>query len=104
MMTREKGKIGQLMYIFLSVFPRMHAQSVHLFATPWTVAHQTFLSMDFPGKNTGVGCYLFLQWIFPTQGSNEPPALASRFFTIDPLLVQFSSAQFLSLVRFFATP
>ena len=25
---------------------------------------------DFPGKNTGIGCHLFLQWIFPTQGSN----------------------------------
>ena len=23
-----------------------------------------------PGKNTGVGCHSFLQWIFPTQGSN----------------------------------
>ena len=25
---------------------------------------------DFPGKNTGVGCYTLLQGIFPTQGSN----------------------------------
>ena len=25
---------------------------------------------DFPGKNTGVGCYFLLQGIFPTQGSN----------------------------------
>ena len=25
---------------------------------------------DFPGKNTGVGCYLLLQGIFLTQGSN----------------------------------
>ena len=25
---------------------------------------------DFLGKNTGVGCYAFLQGIFPTQGSN----------------------------------
>ena len=25
---------------------------------------------DFPGKNTGVGCHLLLQWIFPTVGSN----------------------------------
>ena len=27
-------------------------------------------SMDFPGKNTGVGCHFLLQGIFPTQGSN----------------------------------
>ena len=25
---------------------------------------------DFPDKNTGVGCYILLQGIFPTQGSN----------------------------------
>ena len=25
---------------------------------------------DSPGKNTGVGCHLLLQGIFPTQGSN----------------------------------
>ena len=25
---------------------------------------------DFPGKNTGVGCYFLLQGTFPTQGSN----------------------------------
>ena len=25
---------------------------------------------DFPGKNTGVGCYFLLQEIFPTQGLN----------------------------------
>ena len=25
---------------------------------------------DFPGKNTGVGCYFLLQGIFPTQGLN----------------------------------
>ena len=26
--------------------------------------------MDFPGKNTGVGCQFLLQGIFPTQGLN----------------------------------
>ena len=26
---------------------------------------------DSPGKNTGVGCYFFLQGIFPTQESNQ---------------------------------
>ena len=34
---------------------------VQLFATPWTVAHQAPLSMNFPGKNTGVGCHFLLQ-------------------------------------------
>ena len=41
---------------------------------------------DFPGKNTGVGCYFLLQGIFPTPGLNrcllhpftvEPPSLFS---------------------------
>ena len=26
--------------------------------------------LDFPGKNTGVGCHFVLQGIFPTQGLN----------------------------------
>ena len=42
----------------------VHAQSLscaQLFAAPWTVAHQASLSMNFPGKNTGVGCH-FLLW------------------------------------------
>ena len=40
-------------------------------ATPWTVAHQTLRSWDFPGKNTGVGCPFLFQWTFLTQGSNS---------------------------------
>ena len=40
------------------------------FVTPWTIAHQALLSMDNPGKNTGVGCHFLLQGIFLTQGSN----------------------------------
>ena len=40
---------------------------VQIFAIPWTVACQALLSMDFPGKNTGVGCHSLLQGIFPTQ-------------------------------------
>ena len=31
------------------------------FVTPWTVACQAPLSMDSPGKNTGVGCHSLLQ-------------------------------------------
>ena len=43
---------------------------VQLFVTLWTVAHQALLSMDSPGKITGVGCRALLQGIFPTQGWN----------------------------------
>ena len=34
------------------------------------MAHHTPLSMDFPGKNTEVGCHFLLWGIFLTQGSN----------------------------------
>ena len=44
------------------LIPRAHSLShVQLFSTPWTVAHQAHLSMEFPGKNTGVGCHFLLQ-------------------------------------------
>ena len=39
---------------------------IRFFATPWTIACQAPLSMDSPGKNTGVGCHFLLQGIFPT--------------------------------------
>ena len=45
---------------------------VRLFVTPWTVACQAPLSMEFsPGKNTGMGCHFLLQGIFLTQGLNS---------------------------------
>ena len=50
--------------------------SVRLFVTPWTVAHQAPLSMEFSSKKTGVGCYFLLQGLFLTQGSN--PGLPHR--------------------------
>ena len=34
---------------------------VWLLATPWTAAYQAPLSMDFPGKSTGVGCHCLLR-------------------------------------------
>ena len=49
----------------------VYALSHWLFATLWTVPRQAPLSMDSPGKNTGVGCHALLQEIFLTQGSNR---------------------------------
>ena len=48
------------------------------FVTPWTIAHQALLSMDFPGNNTRVGCHFLLQGIFPTQESNLHLLLARQ--------------------------
>ena len=44
-----------------------HFSCVQLFLTPWTVACQVPLSVDSPGKNTGMGCHpplwgIFLTW------------------------------------------
>ena len=47
-----------------------HFSQVWFFATLLTVAHQAPLSMDSPGKSTGVAYHALLQWIFQTQGSN----------------------------------
>ena len=49
----------------------VHAQSCPTLCDPWTVARQPPLSMEFPRKDTGVGCHFLLQGIFPTQGWNS---------------------------------
>ena len=41
--------------------------------------------MDFPVKNSGLGCYFLLQGIFPTQGLNLCLLHCGRFFTSEPL-------------------
>ena len=43
---------------------------VQVFVTPWTVAYQAPLSMEFSRQETGVGCHFLLQEIFLTQGLN----------------------------------
>ena len=46
-----------------------------LFVTPWTVAHQAPLSMDSPGKDTGVVFHFLLQeeylYLPPKEGRSE---------------------------------
>ena len=45
---------------------------VQLFATLWTVAHQTLLFHGIlQAKNTAVDCHAFLQGIFLTRGLNS---------------------------------
>ena len=50
---------------------KVSVSHVQLFETPWTVARQTPLSWNSPGKNIGEGSHSLLQGIFPTQGSNS---------------------------------
>ena len=63
-----------------------HFNRVQLFATPWTVAQQAPLSMQFSRQEYRGGLCFLLQGMVPTQGSMEPtsrmsPALAGMFFT-----------------------
>ena len=57
---------------------------VRIFVTPWTDHTRLLLSMNFSGKNTGVGCHLPIRGDLPHAGiwpkSLESPALAGRFF------------------------
>ena len=54
----------------------------------WTVAHQAPPPMEFPGKNTGVGCHFLLQGIFLTQELNPSlcciSCIGGGFFTTEP--------------------
>ena len=47
-----------------------HFSHVQLFCNPMDYSPQAPLSMNSPGKNTGVGCHALLQGILLTQGSN----------------------------------
>ena len=66
----------------------VHAQSLqlcHLFATPWTVAHQAPLSMGFSRQEYWSGLPFLSPGDLPNTGM-EPtsPALAGKFFTTEP--------------------
>ena len=63
-------KLVQLLWKTVCVCVCVSRCHVQLFVIAWTVAHQTPLSMGFPDKITGVGCYSLLQGVFLTQGSN----------------------------------
>ena len=59
------------------------------FVTPWTVAHQAPLSMEFSRQEYWRGCHSFLQGIFLTQGLNPrpvSPALQADSSPTEPLV------------------
>ena len=61
---------------------------VQLFVTPWTVAHQTSLSMEFSRQEYWSGLPFPIPGDLPCPGikpvPSVSPALASRFFTTEP--------------------
>ena len=63
----------------LYLHSKIYIRSLWLTYTHWTVLSGSVVCdslpgasvhVDSPGKNTGVGCWVLLQEIFPTQGSN----------------------------------
>ena len=60
------------------------AKSCLTSATPWIVARQAPLSMDFSGKNTEVDCHFLLQGIFLTRDQTHVSCIAGGFFTAEP--------------------
>ena len=83
------------MYVYLCVCVRARARThthmlshVWLFVTPWTVAHQAPLSMGFPRQEYWSGLPFSSPGTLPDPGieltSLVSPALAGRFFTINP--------------------
>ena len=90
-----------------------HFSHVQLFPTPWTVTHQTPLSMGFSRQEYWSGLP------FPPPGGPSQPrdrtcisCFAGGFFTTEPqvkpqmlcIMCTISSVQSLSCVWFFATP
>ena len=59
---------------------------VQLLVTPWTAAYQAPLSVDFPGKSTGVGCHclLWTQGLLETKSSAIVGLVGSKQFMLYP--------------------
>ena len=79
---------------------------VQLFATPWTVACQASLSMEFYRQKTAVGCHFLPHGIILTQGSKLylVSCIAGRFFTtLPPGKPLISSDALFQKVSFFLT-
>ena len=61
---------GAACYVCMWKWSFNHSVMSNSSMIPCTVARQAPLSMNSPGKNTGVGCHFLLQGSFPTQGLN----------------------------------
>ena len=67
--------LGEVQHLEVSRWPEfcvsvLVTQSCPTLCDPVDCSPPVPLSMDSPGKNTGVGCHFLLQGIFHTQGSN----------------------------------
>ena len=72
-------------HIYVCVYELSHFSSVKLFATPWTVACQAPLSMEFSSQEQQNGLqFPPLGGLSDTGMEYASPALADRFFTTEP--------------------
>ena len=69
----------------MRLYQRRASSVVSDSATPGTVARRLFRLQDCPSKNTGVGCHVVLQGIFPTQRSNAKQGDSLLFEAHDKL-------------------
>ena len=66
-------------------------------ATPWTVARQASLSMDFPGHNTGMDCHFLLQRNFPDSGIKSMSSVTSALLSHHGSLVLYTCKKFIEI-------
>ena len=59
---------------------------IQLFVTPWTVACQASLSMDSPGKDTGVSCHFILQTNLDSILKSRDIALATKVHLVKAMV------------------
>ena len=73
------------MYLRVAMVVVVYLPSKPTLVTPWTVACQAPLLMDFPGKNTAMSCIFLLQGNLPNSGI-EPsfPVLQADSLPTEP--------------------
>ena len=86
---RQMTTWEKLLYhkIKVNIFPKICVcvlSCVQLFCDPMDCSLMLLCFGDFPGRNTGVGCYSLLQGIFLSQGSNPCP-LCPLHWQVDSL-------------------
>ena len=81
-------KVNWLKILTMSAFLLSCFSHVQLSVTSMDCSPPDFCPQDAPGENTGVGCRVFLQVNFPTEGLSLSllylPVLAGRFVTTAP--------------------
>ena len=73
------------------IYKIVHAQllsCVRIFVTPWTVAHQVLLCMEFLSQEYWSGCYFLLQSIeyYSAIKKNTLESVLMRWMKLEPII------------------